>query len=196
MEKSKPAHQLSSAQPASSSLPHSAAQFSGPVRDLPPSRSGPSRTGLLPRNGPALPAHRSTRDAPTTVTWAPHARSSPPPAPRARAGPPVSSTPRQRPRPAPAHRSPRANAPLAPPLIAPGPCVRRSLTRAARRPPLTDCPDPPGQVHLSRLSRPRNRTLRSPPRCSPAFPTGHTHLGSPRRLINAARGLPEPYLPQ
>ena len=49
MEKSKPAHQLSSAQPASSSLPHSAAQFSGPVRDLPPSRSGPSRTGLLPR---------------------------------------------------------------------------------------------------------------------------------------------------
>ena len=41
------AHQLSSAQP-DSSLPHSAAQFSGPARDLPPSRSGPNRTGLLP----------------------------------------------------------------------------------------------------------------------------------------------------
>ena len=54
MEKSKPAHQLSSAQPASSSLPHSAAQFSGPVRDLPPSRSGPSRTGLLPLQ-PSVP---------------------------------------------------------------------------------------------------------------------------------------------
>ena len=87
MEKSKPAHQLSSAQPASSSLPHSAAQFSGPVRDLPPSRSGPSRTGLLhqrtshslrtrgpanPRVPRSLPSPRRTR--PPLTSAGPHVR--------------------------------------------------------------------------------------------------------------------------